>query len=117
MVVQKQTTLVLTSTTKVVYYGGMKELKLNKQKFIRAVEILGGQEFVGKICGFSQQAASKYATGKIQHFRPEYAVRIQIATSGKVTCQQLMPNFDWNIFFNLNACKRGGDEACNSTKP
>lgn len=90
----------MTITTEVVYYIGMKELELNTDVFNKAVDILGKQEDVGKVCGFSQQAASKYSTGKAKRFRPDYAVKLHHATGGKVTYNQLMPNYDWSIFFN-----------------
>ncbi len=74
----------------------MNELELNKDAFNKAVIYFGGQKKLGNICGFCQQAASKFSLGQLKKFRPDYALRIQKASNGDIKCNELMPHYDWS---------------------
>lgn len=57
----------------------------------KAIDIVGGQTALANKTGISQAAISKLARG-INRVSPESAVKIELATDGRVTRSDLRPD-------------------------
>jgi len=56
----------------------------------KAISIAGGQKQLGKLCGLSQAAVSKWHRGF--QITPENALKVENATQGQVIANELRPD-------------------------
>ncbi len=73
----------------------------------QAVELLGGQRQLAAATGASPQAVSSWVVGT-RRISVEYALKVEAATKGAVTCASLRPD----IFGGLSLKAAGRPLAC-----
>lgn len=59
----------------------------------RAVEIAGSQAKLGQLIGVSQTGVASWL--RLKTIPVEHCPAIEKATAGRVTCEQLRPDYDW----------------------
>lgn len=68
----------------------------------KAIDCMGSQEQLAKAVELTQAAISQYVTG---NKRPsaEVAIRIEAATAGKVTAEEVRPDVPWHVIRGTKA--------------
>ena len=67
---------------------------MNAPGINRAIDLAGGQTALAKLMGVTQGLIHQLTTGR-SNLTPERAVQIETVLGGKVTCEELLPQFEW----------------------
>lgn len=62
----------------------------------KAINMVGGQRELARICGVSQAAVSKWLNG-ISKIGEDKAILLEQALNGLVTCEELRPDVNWSV--------------------
>jgi DNA-binding transcriptional regulator YdaS (Cro superfamily) len=74
-----------------------------KKALLRAAEIVGGQAALAKVLGYEDRRNVWPWFATDRPFPAEHCPTVELATEGKVTCEQLRPDVAWSVLRRVAA--------------